>query len=462
MDSFLRQVFAALDQAEITYCLLRGFEELEAPAGCSEVDLLAAPEHLSLLAQTLASRGFVALPAWGHAPHHFFVAYDRAHGTWLKFDVVTDLRYGKPFRTLRVDLTASCLRQRQRREFTYVLSPADEFFTLFLHCLLDKDDFREARRERLIELRRQMARDKMIETKAAEYMSRYLAPAITWEQLTQAIEADDWPMLAKRRGQIARRLFWHNPLLGAWRHLVAAVLRRIKIISFVMGHRGLSVALLAPDGAGKSTLAKELTRDLYLRGRLIYMGTNIEASTVGLPTTRWLHESLKARRNGKLKKMNPGRLVLKGLGFVNRLVEQWYRAGAAIYHLMSGRLVVFDRYFYDSWINKRFNTPWKRLRRKLFESICPTPDLVILLDAPGQLLYDRKHEHTPEWLENQRRAYLALKDRLPQMRVIDATNQAEEVKREVTSLIWNQRRLQSQNGATGTNHKQTSGNREWA
>jgi thymidylate kinase len=269
---------------------------------------------------------------------------------------------------------------------------------------------------------------------------------MTWEHLAQKIDADDWQALAKCRPQIARRLFWRNPLLGTWRYLVAAVLRRIKIISFIMGHRGLAVALLAPDGAGKSTLAKELTRDLYLRGRLIYMGTNIEASTVGLPTTRWLHQSLKARRNGKSKKMNPGWIVLKGLGFVNRLIEQWYRAGVAIYHLMSGRLVVFDRYFYDSWINparRGFNTPWKRLRRKLFESICPTPDLVILLDAPGQLLYDRKHEHTPEWLESQRRAYLALKDHLPQMRVIDATNQAEEVKREVTSLIWNQRRLQA-------------------
>jgi thymidylate kinase len=371
------------------------------------------------------------------------VAYDRANGAWLKFDVVTDLRYGKPFRTLRVDLTASCLRHRQRREFTYVLSPADEFFTLFLHCLLDKGNFRDARRTRLIELRRQMAYDNTIAAQTEEYVAHYLAPALSWSKLVQAIEADDWQTLVKCRGRVARRLFWRNPVLGAWRYLIAAVLRRIKIISFVMGHRGLSVALLAPDGAGKSTLAKELTRDLYLRGRLIYMGTNIKASTIGLPTTRWLHQSLKARNNGKLKKMNPGRIVLKGLGFVNRLIEQWYRAGAAIYHLMSGRLVVFDRYFYDSWTNKRFNTPWKRLRRKLFESICPTPDLVILLDAPGQLLYDRKHEHTPEWLENQRCAYLALKDRLPQMRVIDATNQAEEVKREVTAMIWQQRRLQA-------------------
>jgi thymidylate kinase len=442
MDSFLRQVFAALDRTAITYSLLRGFEELETPAGSSEIDLLVAPAHLPALAGALAAQGFVALPAWGHAPHHFFVAYNRATGAWLKLDVVTDLRYGKPFRTLRLDLLESCLRHRQRREFTFVLSPADEFFTLFLHCLLDKGNFRDARRERLVELRQQLKSDAALGKQVAEYFERYLAPAMTWDTLAQALDAENWQTLLKCRAAIARRLFWRNPVSSAWRYLIAAVLRRIKIISFAMGHRGLSVALLAPDGAGKSTLAKELTRDMYLRGQLIYMGTNIEASTVGLPTTRWLHRQLKAS-NGKLKKRSPNRLLLKALSFVNRLVEQWYRAGAAIYHLMSGRLVVFDRYFYDSWINKRFNTPWKRLRRTLFESICPTPDLVILLDAPGQLLFDRKHEHTPEWLEKQRRAYLALKDHLPQMRVIDATNQAEEVKREVTALIWNQRWVQA-------------------
>src|SRR5262245_38004666 len=123
MDSFLRQVFAALDEAKITYSLLRGFEELELPAESSEVDLVVAPAHLPQLAQILAAKNFVVLPAWGHAPHHFFVAYDRVAGSWLKFDVVTDLRYGQPFRTLGIDRLESCLHNRCRREFTYVLSP---------------------------------------------------------------------------------------------------------------------------------------------------------------------------------------------------------------------------------------------------------------------------------------------------------------------------------------------------
>jgi thymidylate kinase len=441
MDSFLRRIFAALDQAAITCALLRGFEELERPAERREVDLLVSPEHLSLLAKTLAGKGFVALPAWGHAPHYFFVAYERAAGAWLKFDVVTDLRYGSPFRTLSLDLAEACLRQRQRREFVYVLSPADEFFTLFLHCLLDKGNFREARRDRLVELFHELSDDEAEVKRVAEYFARYLAPAMTWEVLTKALAAEDWPALLKRRRAVARRLFWRNPLTSAWRQISTIVLRRLRPLLFALRQRGFSVALLAPDGAGKSTLAKELTRDEYLRARLIYMGTNIDASTVGLPTSRWLHEQLKTQRNGATKKKSPPRIILKGAAFVNRLVEQWYRAGVAIGHLLRGRLVVFDRYIYDSWLNKPPATAWKRLRRKLFESLCPRPDLVILLDAPGQMLFERKGEHTPEWLEKQRRAYLALQDHLPQMRIVDATQQAEAVKREVTAMIWRQHGL---------------------
>jgi hypothetical protein len=219
MDSFLRQVFAALDQAAITYSLLRGFEELETTAGSSEVDLLVAPAHLPALRDALAAQGFAALPAWGHAPHHFFVAYNRSTGAWLKLDVVTDLRYGKPFRTLRLDLRENCLRHRQRREFTFVLSPADEFFTLFLHCLLDKGNFRAARRERLVELYRQMEHDTIIRGKVVEYVKQHLAPAITWDVLAPALDAENWHELTKRRAAIVRHLFWRNPVLSVRRYL---------------------------------------------------------------------------------------------------------------------------------------------------------------------------------------------------------------------------------------------------
>src|SRR5260370_6275041 len=46
----------------------------------------------------------------------------------------------------------------------------------------------------------------------------------------------------------------------------------------------------------------------------------------------------------------------------------------------------------------------------LFAHLMPWPDAILLLDAPGQVLYSRKHEHTPELLERLRRRYAELFD----------------------------------------------------
>jgi thymidylate kinase len=197
-----------------------------------------------------------------------------------------------------------------------------------------------------------------------------------------------------------------------------------------MRRRGLSVVLLAPDGAGKTTLAHELTHDAYLRARLIYMGTNLNACTTSLPTTRWLREGVTTLYGSKLRLER----LLKGLGFGNRLVEQWYRCGLGLYHKLRGRFVIFDRYVYDSWLAPR--VVGKRLRRWLLEQIYLAPDLVIVLDAPGALLHKRKGEHTPDRLEQQRQAYLGLQTQVPNLVVVDATRTAHAVRREVTTLIW--------------------------
>ncbi len=47
-----------------------------------------------------------------------------------------------------------------------------------------------------------------------------------------------------------------------------------------------SVALIGPDGAGKSTIAREVVRTLPVPARYLYMGVNVDSSTRLLPTTR--------------------------------------------------------------------------------------------------------------------------------------------------------------------------------
>lgn len=425
----LTAIFALLELEKINYALLRGYDELSQP-GDKEVDLLVAATHLPRLRELLSAAGCAALPAWGHAPHHFFLAYSPVAGEWLKLDVVTELRYGKPVRHLAVDLAQSCLQHRQARPPLYVLAPEDEFLTLVLHCLLDKADFRETRRRRLTALCDQIAGDEARRRRLERHVQDYLAPCLTWPQLSQAAATADWQALLSARRLLARQLWRKQPAAALGRKLSSQLLRRLRFVLHALRQPGISVALLAPDGAGKSTLAAALQRDFGLRAELLYMGTNVKASTVGLCTTRWLHRRQKATHSAGL------RLLLKLVGFANRVLEQWYRFGYAHFQKWRGRIVVFDRFVYDAWVARPVATLRQRMRRALLNLGWPTPDLIILLDAPGELLYHRKGEHSPAWLEQQRQGYLSLRQRLPQMVVVEASRPALAVQREVTAIIW--------------------------
>jgi thymidylate kinase len=145
-----------------------------------------------------------------------------------------------------------------------------------------------------------------------------------------------------------------------------------------------------------------------------------------------------------------GRRV-SGLGLTGRLVTQWSRWLGARYHQARGRLVVFDRYAYDALLPPRRPTSRRgRVRRWLLGHACPHPDLVVVLDAPGEVLYERKGELSPAVLEAERVRYLELRRRLPEMVVIDATQEPNQVRRELVSLIWQryQRRWGRAQGAS--------------
>ncbi len=431
---FIARIFAVLDNAAISYALVRGHNELFAVDSYLEIDMLLQKQQLPEFASVVKDLGFVEWPSWGHAPHRFFLAFDIDTGDWVKLDVVTELMYGRPIRRFRVDCADACLDQRQK-DGVYVLSQLHEFVTLFLHGLLDKGHFRDAHRQRLIELLDIIGGHE--NSNAKSLLDKYVSPVFSWETIQQAVRGSDWNTLLKKQKKLALRFFVQQPLSSQWRVVRARGMRLLRGLGFALFRRGISVALLAPDGAGKSTLSAALVQDRILKARGVYMGGNLAASTFTLPTTRFLHQRVKAKNGDPTVKPNANK-ILRGLNFCSKVAEQWLRAGIAHYHLLCGRFVVFDRYIFDSWVNPKPRTLWKRARWILFEAILPAPDLVILLDAPGQMLYQRKGEHTPEWLEEQRQRYLQLRARIPNLRIVDATHDAETVRREAIALIWKQ------------------------
>ena len=67
--------------------------------------------------------------------------------------------------------------------------------------------------------------------------------------------------------------------------------------------------------------------------------------------------------------------------------------------------------------------------------IIPDPDLLICLDAPGDVLFARKGEGSPAMLEARRQEYLRLRDAVAHYVLVDATQSLEAVTQETAAII---------------------------
>ncbi len=407
MQELLFRFFQTLDQAEISYAVLRDGDRLELLSKGGEVDLLLAPEQLAAFRDLAHRFRFVELPSWGYEPHRFFVAFDPVTGGWLKLDVVTELAFGRPIRALRTNLAVHCLSTRQHNGQAFVLSPECELVTLLLHGALDKGRFSPFRQARIRALRAQIRNGDYV----SSLLVSYWLPTMAWERLTALIDAGDWDALLREGKAVAERLANWDRFGTLYRKVRGRVLRKLTVLVTARRPRSLSVALLAPDGAGKSTLAARLQSSFYFPVHKVYMG-------------------LYPKRDKRSK-------PLPGLGLALRLLSLWGRYLVARYHLNRRRLVIFDRYVYDALLpSQRPMGSSQRLRRWLLAHACPPPDMVLLLDAPADTLFARKGEHTPERLEAQRQGYQQLREHLPQLAVVDASRSPEQVYREATAHIW--------------------------
>lgn len=217
----------------------------------------------------------------------------------------------------------------------------------------------------------------------------------------------------------------------------------------------ITVAIIGPDGAGKSTITDLLEREpLPAPVKRIYMGVNLEASSLMLPTTR-LALAVKKARGRRSDMVGPGQAVSRPTGSPARragkaagrgvrllmwLAEEWFRQAVAEWHRRRGAIVVFDRHFVADYHHVDATTgswrpPSTRLHGWLLKHAYPKPQLVICLDAPGQVLFDRKGEASVEWLERRRAQYLQLATVLPDFVVVDVDRPLDVVTREVATVI---------------------------
>jgi len=223
--------------------------------------------------------------------------------------------------------------------------------------------------------------------------------------------------------------------------------------------RGFTVALVGADGAGKSTLSRALeAAQLPAPVKVVYMGVNLEASTLMLPTTRLLMLAKRARgarsdlvatprqpRQGDPEAVGARRgRVQQGLKSVLRLAV--WSGEEALRHLVSGsytmlgRIVVYDRHFYADYFETDVRhdlprSPAASIHGWLLEHVYPKPALTICLDATAEVLFRRKPESSVNFLAGRRCEYLRLGSALPNFHIVDVDRPLPEVLHDVVHIV---------------------------
>jgi len=253
-------------------------------------------------------------------------------------------------------------------------------------------------------------------------------------------DVDATELLVKLRTPISRV----NLSLFLW---LQKVLFEIKRMYYrVVNPTGLSIAILSPDGGGKTTVAKELMKKL----RQCFRRTDyMHWRPCLLPEMNSLIRS----RVDRTSKSNLTNHVQQSQNYIKSSVRfLYYFLDFLIGHLKIKYLkirtsfVVFDRYYYDYFFDPhRYNFRFQGLLYKFLLPLVPEPDLVFYLDCDPKTLFKRKKEICMEELERQVESARILKRVIPDCHIINNNDRSiRGVVSEITSIILKKKAAQTE------------------
>ena len=125
----------------------------------------------------------------------------------------------------------------------------------------------------------------------------------------------------------------------------------------------------------------------------------------------------------------------------NRLGEESYRQLVSWYYQLRGFVVLYDRHFLFDFAPEIVATQPMTLEQRLHSwwlaTVYPRPNLIIYLDAPGEVLFARKGESTVVELERRRQAFLRFGQAFPNFVRVDATQRLADVYDEIVHHVLN-------------------------
>ncbi|OQX53152.1 MAG: hypothetical protein B5M53_07315 [Candidatus Cloacimonas sp. 4484_209] len=438
---FLSKFFSQLNENKVTYCILRNYDNLPEAVG-NDLDIWVKDgdqrEFQKVLFETSKNLGWDiikysrSLNCHGEGNYPYFIVKNGPVLSIIHIDCWVSIHW-RALTYVNEKIFPECLLFH--KQGFYIPSPGIEASINLLKDLLYHGEVREKYNARIIEYSN---RDPEGFLKALE---RPFGKKIA-EFILSMAKAGEWGKLGKNRNflrwMLFRKALFNEPFLQLKRWNIYFYGQMKK---FLFPNRGLFLALIGPDGSGKTTMAKAILQSkaakkifqkkLYFHGHFPF-----------LPELKKIVWSLKL--SDKKSQIIPIRNSIdnsKPFGFFRSMIYPiYYGLNYFLGHLLVwkekaiGSLIVFDRYFYDYFVQK----PYLRCPRWLLSvisKIIPKPDIIIYLKNSPEIIHRRKSELDQREIERQTREYEQIAKRFPDGFIVETSSNPESVVEKIQYII---------------------------